>query len=143
MYIARTKKSDDTATNPGWNLSDGSVDAAKRRLHDVATAAHARGADARYTFAVTKTAYARIDADPAHTAQILAVAEKMLDALVPSIAFAKAASNGVAQVVAPDPFWTSTFDPSTGVTTHRFALDAWLAACAAAGDGRIGSVFPR
>jgi hypothetical protein len=139
VHIAsnKTQKSDDRPTAPGWNLSDGSVDAAKRRLHDVATAAHAWGADARYTFALTKSAYARLDAaGPAEVSQIVALAEKVLDVLVPSISFDRSvAKAGVTTPVpAADQFWTVEVDPTdSDHVTYRFALDLWLRACAAAG----------
>jgi hypothetical protein len=100
----------------------------RRRAEQLAIAAHARGVPTTHTFPLTKSAYNRIDNDPAHGEQILNVLGKSLDALTPSINFAKAAG-GVTQPVAPadaDRFWSVTTDGS--VTRYTFDLAGYLAA---------------
>ena len=64
---------------------------------------------------------------------------KCLDAVVPSITFAApVAKAGVEQPINADVFWRVTTDGS--VTRYAFDLAGYFAACAAAGDGRLGSV---
>ena len=124
-------------TSPRNSLTRADAQSLRQRAHDMCVAANAKGADAGHTFALSKSAYNRIDADPEHGEQILSVLGKSLDAVTSPISFVRpVAKAGVSQAVNADQFWTATIDGS--VTTYRFNVAAWLAACAAAGDGTVG-----
>jgi hypothetical protein len=123
-------------------LNRADAEALRHRAHALATAAYTKGANARDTHALCKSAYSRIDAAPEHGEQILDVLGKTLDAVTPEISFVRpVAKAGVAQPnVDADRFWSVTVDGS--VTTYRFDLGAYFDALARAGAGTVG-MFPR
>src|SRR5262245_41468996 len=94
------------------DLNRADATALRQRAEQLAIAAHARGADARHTFALTKSAYTEIDVaaavgHPDRGEGILSVLERALDALVPSITFAAPTRKAMTAPVPPaDPYWT-------------------------------------